>query len=110
MAFSEESGTQTAVISTEHTLNATNPETTDCVMQFFLDPLAMAQDDDLEIRIKEKVISGGTQRLIFFTTLSDSQSEAFVTPTLRLKHGWAVTIKQTAGTGRAFPWSIRKVI
>jgi hypothetical protein len=109
VAFAEEEGTQTATIATEHTLNATNPETTNCVMQFFLDPLAMAQDDDLEIRIKEKVISTGTQRLVFFTTLADAQSEAFVTPALRLKHGWAVTIKQTAGTGRAFPWSIRKV-
>lgn len=109
MALGEESGTQTATISTEHTLNATSPETTDCIMQFFLDVANMAQDDDLEIRVKEKVISSGTQRLVFFATLADAQAEAFVTPPLQLLHGWDVTIKQTAGTGRSFPWSIRKV-
>lgn len=109
MALAVEEGTQTATVSTEHTLNATSPETTHAVVQVFVDLGNMAQDDDLELRVKEKVKSGGTQRLVFFATYADAQSEAFVSPPLQLKNGWDVTLKQTAGTGRNFDWSIRKV-
>lgn len=109
MSLGVEEGTQSATVSTEHTLNATSPETTHAVVQLFVDTLVMAQDDDLELRIKEKVKSGGTQRLVFFITLADAQSEAFVSPPLQLKNGWDVTLKQTAGTGRSYDWSIRKV-
>lgn len=113
MAISEHtSGSQTATISTEHTLNGTTPETTDGIFQFFVDVNAMAAGDVLELRIKEKCRAADTQRVVFKATLRDDQStddEMWVSPTLILLHGWDFTLKQTAGTGRAFPWAIRKV-
>jgi hypothetical protein len=110
MAISEAySGTQTATVGTEHTLNTTTPETTDGVYQFYVDVANMALGDELEIRIKEKVISSGTQREVFYAKRSHAQTRPFVSPTFILLHGWDFTIKQTAGTGRSFPWSIRKV-
>ncbi len=113
MAISEAySGTQTATINTEHTLNTTTPETTDGIYQLFVDVNAMAAGDTLELRIKEKVISSGTIRTVFVSTLVGAQnadSHAWCSPSMILLHGWDMTLKQTAGTGRAFPWSIRKV-
>ena len=113
MAISEAySGTQTATINTEHVLNTSTPETTDGIYQLFVDLNAMAAGDTLELRIKEKVISSGTIRTIFVATLVGAQgadSAAWVSPSMILLHGWDMTLKQTAGTGRAFPWSIRKV-
>lgn len=111
MAISEPySGTQTAVIGTEHVLNTTTPETTDGIYQFFIDVSAMVAGDVLELRAKEKAIATGTIRLIKAWTLANAQTEPlFASPTFIFLHGWDVTLKQTAGTGRAFPFSIRKV-
>ena len=111
MAISEHgTGTQTATINTEHTLNTTTPETTDGIYQLFVDTANMVAGDILELRIKEKVVSAGTIRQVLLATLAGAQSDpGWASPSLILLHGWDMTLKQTAGTGRSFPWSIRKV-
>lgn len=108
--ISEESGTQTATINTEHTLNATSPNTVDGVYQFWVDTANMVAGDTLELRVKEKVISAGTQRLVYLATqVGATLEKAQVIPSVVLLHGWDFTLKQTTGTGRDFPWSIRKI-
>ncbi len=80
--------------------------------QLWIDPVgaAMAKGDEFAIRIYEKVeATGGTKRVVFKATLSDAQSELFVTPTLVLMHGWDMTLQKIAGTDRAFDASIRKI-
>ena len=111
MAISEHAtGSQTATISTEHTLNSTSPETTDGVYQLFIDVANMVAGDVLEIRIKEKCRTGDTIRQLLLSTLAGAQSDPlWASPAFVLLNGWDMTIKQTAGTGRAFPWSIRKI-
>lgn len=104
------SGSQTATISTEHTLNTTTPATADGVFQVFVDTANMVAGDVLELRIKEKCRTGDTIRQVMVSTLAGAQSDPlWVSPSMILMHGWDVTLKQTAGTGRAFPWSIRQV-
>jgi hypothetical protein len=105
-------GTQTATINTEHVLNSPTPNTTDGIFQLFVDVNAMVAGDTLELRIKEKVVSAGSVRTIFVATLVGAQgadSHGWVSPSMILLHGWDMTLKQTTGTGRAFPWSIRQV-
>jgi hypothetical protein len=111
MAIAEhETGSQTATLDTEHTLNTTSPETTDGVFQFVIDVANMARADATIIRIKEKCRSGDTQRLIHQWVLANDQADdLWVSPSLILLHGWDFTLEQTDGTGRAYPWSIRKV-
>lgn len=111
MAITEHaSGSQTAVVGTEHTLNPTTPETTDGVYQFLVDLNAMAAGDVLELRMKEKCRTGDTQREFAQPNIVGAQSSPlWISPTFILLHGWDFTLKQTAGTARAFPWSIRKV-
>jgi predicted component of type VI protein secretion system len=104
------SGSQTATISTEHVLNSPTPNTTDGIFQVFIDVSAMVAADVLELRIKEKCRAADTIRQVLMSTLAGVQSDPlWVSPSLILMHGWDVTLKQTAGTGRAFPWSIRQV-
>lgn len=82
------------------------------VYQLFLDPLVapMAKGDEFKIRVYEKVeATGGTKRPVFSATLSDAQSEIFVTPMLVLKNGFDFTIQKIAGVDRAFDASIRMV-
>lgn len=111
MAIAEhEAGSQTATISTEHVLNTTTPNTTDGVFQIWVDTSAMLKGDILRVRIKEKIGAATTQRLAFRMEVQGVQDEpALVSPALVLLHGWDMTLQQTAGTGRAFPWSIRKI-
>lgn len=84
-------------------------DTTDGVYQLWIDPLAMLKGDEFLIRIYEKVISGSTKRVVFSATLSDAQSENFVTPMLILMHGWDMTIIRVAGSDRTFDASIRQI-
>ena len=111
MAISEAyTGSQTATVGTEHTLNTTTPEVADGIYQLFIDTAAMVAADITEIRIKEKARSADTQRQIMVATLAGAQSDPlWVSPTFVLMNGWDMTLKQTAGTSRAYPWSIRKV-
>lgn len=86
--------------------------TDDGVYQLWVDPVgaAMAKGDEFIIRIYEKVEgTGGTKRVVFSSTLSDAQSELWVSPTLVLINGWDMTLQKVAGTDRAFDASIRKI-
>lgn len=99
------SGTQSAVISTEHNLGSAI--TTAGVYVLVVDCNAMVGGDRLELRIKTKALSGGTQRLAYIAVYKNAQSTL-------IKYSVAVpvdteiqcTLKQTAGTGRSFPWNL----
>ena len=84
-------------------------DTTTGVYQVFIDFSNMASGDEYDIKIKEKVISGGSQQLIYSGQLEGVQSSPFVTPTLILMQGWDVTVSRVSGTDRSISWSIRKV-
>lgn len=109
MAISEHSsGSQTATLDVEHTL--TGAESGDGILQVFIDANAMVTGDTTIIRIKEKARTGDTQRVVYKATLTGVQSEPlWVSPSLIVMHDWDVSLEQTDGTGRAYPWSIRLV-
>lgn len=103
-------GSQTAVIGTEHTLNPTTPDTTTGMFQLFVDLGNMVAGDFVEIRLKRKVVSAGSLRQVIIGARAGAQSDpCWASPAFLLRHGWDMTLKQTAGTGRVFPWSIEKV-
>ena len=84
-------------------------DTTSGVYQVYIDFANMAAGDEYNVEIKEKVVSGGTQRSIYSAQLEGAQTSPFVTPTLILMHGWDVTVNKVAGTDRSVSWSIRQV-
>lgn len=106
------SGTQTATISTEHTLDA-SPAVG--VFTLHVDANAMASGDTLELRVYQMVLTGGTTRVVFLGTFTDAQSaddkikvSVPISNDLTETNGLKFTLKQTAGVGRAFPWKILK--
>jgi len=104
--------TNTATIgTTEYSLpnNSTTltPRTEDGMYQALIDLNAMAAGDQYEIKIYEKITSGGTQRAVFSATVTGVQSP-FIIPALMLLHGWDITMKKLAGTDRSISWSIRQ--
>lgn len=104
MPTSEANGSQTAVINTEHTLST---ETTANNLVLYVDTNAMALGDELEIRVKLKVRSTGTTREMQVGHYAHVQGQPVkATIPVASVHETVFTLKQTAGTGRAFPWEV----
>jgi hypothetical protein len=103
-------GTSEYSIPADTTTGVPTSQTDDGVFQLWVtDQGNMTKTEEYQISIYEKIETNGPQKLIFRATIKGVQSEAFVTPTLILLHGWDMTLKKLAGTDRAFDASIRKV-
>jgi hypothetical protein len=115
MAISEAYSNSGATISTtEYSLTANSTTlgaiTTSGIYQIFLDLNAMAAGDQYQLKIYEKIVSGGTQRSMHSPIFGDVQTDPIIViPTVILLWGWEVTMKKLAGTDRSIGWSIRKV-
>lgn len=105
-------GTQTATIGTEHTLFDTgSAPNTAGTYTLHVDCNAMAAGDVLELRIYQMVLTSGTRRVAYIQRYFDAQSaddqiKLSVPISNELTDSGALrfTLKQTAGTGRAYPW------
>lgn len=106
------SGTQTATIGTEHTLLDVAVAGT---YTFHVDTVNLAAGDLVEFRIYQTVLTGGTRHVAYKYSFFDAQvvddavkisvpigNELTDAGSLRF------TLKQTLGTGRAFPWKVLK--
>lgn len=107
----EASGSQTASIGTEHTLaTIAGPG----AYQVWIDTTAMTATDVVEFRAKAPVLSGGTVVTFFYGMFCGAQpaddvgkiSAPFMIDSAA--GGCLITLKQTIGTGRSFPWKILK--
>ena len=110
MPFSEVTGTAT-VGTTERSLytntNGVGSANVTCVAQLFLDIANMTGTEIYEVRVYEKVISAGPQRVVETISVRPDGSSVLVLPPLHLRNGWDFTLKKVAGTDRSFTWSIR---
>lgn len=101
------SGTQSATLDTEHTLDT---ETNAGVYVLVVDLNAMANGDITILRIKTKDKSGGDSRLAFMSTYANVQTEAHVySPPIPVDTEIICTLEQTDGTGRSYDWNLLKV-
>lgn len=103
-------GTQTATVTTEHTL--TSPGV---IGRFLLivDTVNMAAGDVLELRAKQVILTGGTLRVVDFAAFYGAQPADDLIKSLEIVSNELVeanavrfTLKQTFGTGRDFPWKV----
>lgn len=103
---SESEGTQSATVTTEHTLAAPTSQGKRILL---VDTVNMASGDAVELRIKVAVLSAGTQRVVFKTTYVNAQDTddlIKISEEIPSDSGATFTLKQTTGTGRDFPWKI----
>lgn len=101
------SGSQTATVTTEHTLATVTDAGT---YQLVVDVAAMTNGstpDLTELREYGKARSSDTERLIKVYSLIGAQYETLFVGIPRLSpHHYKATLLQTQGTGRAYPWAI----
>lgn len=102
------SGTQTATIATEHSL-ATDATAGTYVLIVNLTNLANA--DTVVLRVKTKVLTGDTAETIYEGSYSHDQGSVPIvaSPPVVSMHSITVTLEQTDGTGRAFPWALLRL-
>lgn len=105
-------GTQTATITTEHTLLDISAAG---VYTLHVDLNALAAGDVVEFRVYQMVLTGGTRRVAFYDVYVDAQpadAQIHVGEEIgnELTDSGALrfSLKQTVGTGRAFPWKVLK--
>jgi hypothetical protein len=109
-------GTQLAVIGTEHTLKT---DTDPGVYTITVNLRNLAAADALELRVYKKLLTGDAQSWMLHQgnygnvegdaagVGSSAQGEVLaVCVPFSSKYSYSVTLKQTAGTGRNFDWSI----
>lgn len=100
-------GTQTATIGTKHQLYTTSLANTYALL---VDTNNMAIGDVLELYIDIACKSGGTLRQAYFVTYAHTQADPAKTSVAVIAPAGATfSLKQTAGTGRAFDWSVAGV-
>ena len=102
----EASGTQTATIGTEHTLATIVTAKT---LVLLVDVVNMVNADELELRVKTKILSGGVTRTAYKASYKHAQSAddlIKISIPIPSDQEAVFTLKQAAGTGRAFPWKV----
>lgn len=102
----EASGTQTAVINTEHSLHTDSDAKTFVLL---VDLNNLVAGEFVELRVKAMVLSGGTRRLMYYGcfTFQDEKIVASIPiPAPGHTDGVEFSLKQVTGVGRAFPWSV----
>ena len=104
MPSTESSGTQTAVIGTEHSLATITVART---LTLYVDTANMVNGDELELRVTKRVLVGGTNRLAYMASYAHIQAEPIKQsiPVISLFNA-EFTLTQTVGTGRSFDWSV----
>lgn len=104
------SGSQTAVISTEHTLATITDPNVYCLAVDVANMVWGTSADILTVKVYGKARSSDTERLLKTYSLVGAQDEAlFQTPCFVSPHSIRFTITQSQGTGRAFPWAVYQV-
>lgn len=106
MPSSVQNGTTSALsIGSETTLGSAETSNRDLILALDLNNLA--NGDVLEVRIYTKVLSGGTERVAYSRRYKNVQMTKIVySVPVPADISYKATLKQTAGTGRTFPWSI----
>lgn len=104
MATENTGGTQSATVSTEHTLATI---TSGGTFVLAVDVSNLANGDELELRAVVKARSGSTAKTVYLAGFAHAQADdvAFSVP-VPAPHSVAFTLKQIAGTARSFEWAV----
>ncbi len=104
----DSSGAQTATIGTEHTL-ATSTVNATFQSKVRLNNLALG--DIVELRLYTITLTGGTLEVCWKGVWGPAlpASLVVISPPIASDQSYRLTLRQTAGTGRAFDWAVLRI-
>lgn len=98
------SGTQIAEVSTEHSLTQ---QVGIGIYVFEVDTSAMQTGDTLVLRLKDKVITGGSSGITYEDTLNGEQlTPHWRSDAIPVDIEIIATLLQSTGTSRNYPWKL----
>lgn len=101
------SGSQTAILGTEHVLATI---TTEGVYQLEVDAANLVNGENLTLKIYGKVRSTDTEALIYEAHFENAQVKQFLQSlAVPTPHHAKFTLEQNGGIGRAFPWGVYRL-
>ena len=108
MASVKTSGSQTATLTTEHTLATVTDAGT---YTLNVDAENLADGERLTLRIYGKARSSDTERLLYVADFTGEtlETKLLASPASVSPHHNKFTLEQNNGTGRAFPWAVYEV-
>ena len=84
--------------------------TTSAIISIWLEVVNLIAGDEFALVLREKPVSGGTQRSVTIASLVGVQADPiFISAGYQVGVGWDVTLKRIAGADRAFSWTIRSI-
>lgn len=99
------SGSQTATISTEHTLASAS--SAGGVYLLRVNCVNMVDGDVVELRAYTKASGSDSEAVCYLASFANTQSDVIkLSIPVATAEDIKFTLKQTAGTGRAFPWGV----
>lgn len=105
-----DSGSQTATLTTLHTLNSgSSPRTLDAIVVLRVNISAMLMGDHVEFVLGEEIQNASetqVDQIIGEVVHARGDNKWWVSPPCMVFYGWDFKLRQTVGTGRAFPWNI----
>lgn len=107
------SGTQTATVGTEHTLDDVAVAGS---FQLMVDMVNMVAGDLVELRVYRIVLTGGTRRVVYFERFGGAQpTDDMIKESLPVSNeltdagSLRFTLKQVQGTSRTYPWKVLQI-
>ena len=83
-------------------------QTTDAILQVFIDFVNMVAGDEYLVKIYEGA-EGTNARVLYQATLVGAQSELWVSPCFIVGNKYEVSVDRIAGTDRIVLWSLRTI-
>ncbi len=102
------SGTQTSTVGTEIALTT---DTTNATFYFEVDCTVMVAGDIVELRVYTMTLGGGTLHQAWKDTIGPNLPVCPIRPSppQPSDQSLKVSLKQTAGTARSFPWKLIRI-
>lgn len=107
MASTKTSGTQTAVVSTEHTLATV---TDDGNYALYVDCKNLVNGDRVRLRTKLKTLTGSTSAVVYDDVYEHAQADIVkISLPVTVDFEVVYTLEQEAGTARSFEWAVMQL-
>lgn len=106
------SGSQTATLATDHTLTTTTAPAGGACYVAMVDIAALAGTEVVEITVQTRARVGDTLRVVQKASFGSTNIEKLVLSMgvpVEAGNDLVVILRQENGTGRAFPWALKRV-
>lgn len=104
-------GSQTATLATDHTLATVTVPAGGASYALYVDKANLTGTESVRLTLRARARAGDTTRDAYETVFTQDGPHLTISPVLSLDAGnqLVAVLRQEGGTGRAFPWAIRRI-